>query len=237
VTVTVDTDGRRRLWFSRAEIERLCEDRLAQAGLLPADGRCAVDVEALLENELGAAIDYSATLAPSVLGFTVFGRPPRVVVNVTLTDGATQPDAPPGLLGRWRATIAHEAAHILLHARLYDQDPSVPGRANVQPVRCLRTTVEQEPSKSDWREVQANMGMAALLMPKSLFEREATAALRAVISDAIPPLGHDHPALATIVPLLASKFAVSKQATAIRLETCGYALPSRYLASAERRHA
>lgn len=227
MTVSADADGRRRLWFSRAEIERLCEDRLAAAGLLPSDGGCTVDVEALLENELGAAVDYSAKLAPSVLGFTIFERPPRVVVNVTLTDGATRPDAPPGLLGRWRATIAHEAAHILLHARLYDPDPSVPGRANVQPVRCLRTTVEQEQSKTDWREVQANMGMAALLMPKSLFEREATAALRAVVPNAIPPLRRDHPALATIVPLLASKFAVSKQATAIRLETCGYVVPSR----------
>jgi hypothetical protein len=70
------------------------------------------------------------------------------------------------------------------------------------------------------------MGMAALLMPKSLFEREATAALRAAASNGIPPLGRDHPALATIVPLLAGKFGVSKQATAIRLETCGYVLPS-----------
>jgi hypothetical protein len=217
VTVSADADGRRRLWFSRAEIERLCEGRLADAGLLPAGGGCIVDVEALLENELGAAVDYSAKLAPSVLGFTIFERPPRVVVNVTLTDGATRPDAPPGLLGRWRATIAHEAAHILLHTRLYDPDPSVPGRANVQPVRCLRTTVEQEQPKPDWREVQANMGMAALLMPRSLFDREAAAALRAVVPDAIPP----------IVSLLASKFAVSKQATAIRLETCGYVLPSR----------
>ena len=227
MTVSADADGRRRLWFSRAEIERLCEERLAAAGLLPADGGCTVDVEALLENELGAAVDYSAKLAPSVLGFTIFERPPRVVVNVTLTDGATRPNAPPGLLGRWRATIAHEAAHILLHARLYDLDPKVPGRASVQPVRCLRTTVEQEQSKSDWREVQANMGMAALLMPKSLFEREATAALRAALPSAIPPLDRDHRALATIVPLIASKFAVSKRATAIRLETCGYVVPSR----------
>ena len=227
MTVSAEPDGRRRLWFSRAEIERLCEDRLANAGLLPANGGCTVDVEALLENELGAAVDYSAKLAPSVLGFTIFERPPRVVVNVTLTDGATRPGAPHGLLGRWRATIAHEAAHILLHSRLYDPDPFVPGRANVQPMRCLRTTVEQEQPKSDWREVQANMGMAALLMPKSLFEREATSILRALVPNAVPPLSRNHQALATIVPSLASRFVVSKQAAAIRLETCGYVISSR----------
>lgn len=227
MTVSADALGRRRLWFTRAEIERLCEDRLVDAGLLPANGGYIVDVEALLENELGAAVDYSAKLAPSVLGFTIFECPPRVVVNATLTEGATRPDASPGLLGRWRATIAHEAAHILLHARLYDGDPSVPGRANVQPVRCLRTTVEQEPSRPDWREVQANMGMAALLMPKSVFERAATAALRAVARSAIPPLGRDDPAIAAMVPSLATNFAVSKQATLIRLETCGYVVQER----------
>lgn len=222
MTTSTDADGRRRVWYSHAQIELLCEGLLRESGLLPADGACEVDIERLVEHELAAIVDYSAKLAPSVLGFTIFESPPRVVVNGSLTEGATRPDAPAGLLGRWRATLAHEAAHIILHARLYDAHPDVPGRRPAHPVRCLRSTVEQDGGKPDWREVQANMGMAALLMPKSLLEREATAFLRANLERALPPVGPDDPVVIPMVQAIASKFTVSKQSAEIRLETCGY---------------
>jgi hypothetical protein len=222
VNVTVDADGRRRLWYGSAEIEQMCESRLEGAGLLPADGSCEIDIEALVETELGAVVDYSANLAPSVLGYTLFERPPRVVINGTLTDGATRPGAPAGLYGRWRATLAHEAAHLLLHARLYSPEADASGRPSGQPIRCLRTTIEDRPARPDWREVQANMGMAALLMPKSLFDREASVLLREA-GVRIPPVPASDPAIVGIVPTLAQRFRVSKQAAGIRLETCGYA--------------
>jgi hypothetical protein len=222
VTITADRDGRRRLWYTPTEIERLCEEQLTRSGLLPDEDSCIVDIEALVENVLGAAVDYSATLAPSVLGYTVFEQPPRVVISRTLTEGATGPDAPPGLVGRWRATLAHEAAHILLHSALFSASPRVPGAPLQRPVRCLRSTVDQDQPRSDWREVQANMGMAALLMPKTVFDCAAAGVLREASPLAVPPLAPQDQAIGTMVAALAARFAVSKQATRIRLETCGF---------------
>jgi hypothetical protein len=71
------------------------------------------------------------------------------------------------------------------------------------------------------------MGMAALLMPRTAFDREATQEICLAESGAIPPLD---PATLTVpgfVAKLAAKVAVSKQAARIRLETCGYVQSSR----------
>jgi hypothetical protein len=43
---------------------------------------------------------------------------------------------------------------------------------------CPRRSFDAPAPRSDWREVQANMGMASLLMPRELFDSEATAAWR-----------------------------------------------------------
>jgi Zn-dependent peptidase ImmA (M78 family) len=70
---------------------------------------------------------------------------------------------------------------------------------------------------SDWREIQANKGMAALLMPRTLFVRVVRGEFKA-------ELGTERPTLAAAVPLygrLAQRFNVSKQALGIRLTTLG----------------
>src|SRR6266508_2431839 len=119
-------DGDWRLWLERSEIEALIEDELRRAGLLPTPGDSVVDVERFVEVHLGADLDQYAPLEREVLGCTEFrpGTPPRVQLNRDLTGSAMDADSSePGLQGRWRATLAHEAIHVVLHRDLFE--PSV----------------------------------------------------------------------------------------------------------------
>ncbi|MDR7470714.1 MAG: ImmA/IrrE family metallo-endopeptidase [Armatimonadota bacterium] len=166
-------DGFLRVWFGPQEIDQMAEEALQTAGLLPRLEAPVVDVERFLEGCLGADLDQYAPLPHDVLGATEFrpGVPPLVQVNAALTRAALDdPHPPPGSRGRWRATLAHEAGHILLHRALVEPDPSQtslfdpPDRL----FRCLHREVAFG-GGSDWQEVQANRFMAALLMPKSVF--------------------------------------------------------------------
>ena len=214
-------DGRRRIWYRADEIEQICASTLQDAGLLPGPPRCDVDIETLVESHLGAEVDYGVELPSDVLGYTEFRETPLIAVNRSLTDAATANAAPLGTVGRWRATIAHEAAHVILHAALFGVEPDQPGRPNTRPIRCPRASFEAPTRSRDWREVQANMGMAALLMPRELFDREATEALSRR-GPVMPPVSAHEPWLDVVVAVLANRFKVSKQAARIRLEVMGY---------------
>src|SRR5262245_52314045 len=111
-------DGSQRFWLDPRDIEVMMEDELRNAGLLPTAQAPVVDLEALIERHLNARLDQYAELETSVLGQTEFfpGQRPHVLINRDLTDGAMDDDeSPRGLRGRWRATLAHEASHIVLH--------------------------------------------------------------------------------------------------------------------------
>jgi hypothetical protein len=220
-------DGRERLWFDDGEIDRMMEAELRRASLLPSEAAPAVNVERFIERHLKVHLDQHADLDASVLGLTEFFAegPPKISINKVLTGSALDEDeTSPGVLGRWRATLAHEASHVLLHRCLFEfakGNMSLFGSADDQKAsggslqRCLKRDVSYQ-VVSDWREVQANQGLAALLMPKSLFLKIA----RGEIARAFPgreqvPAGSEE----RIVPTLASKFEVSKQAARIRLGT------------------
>ncbi|MDR7580761.1 MAG: hypothetical protein QN148_05570 [Armatimonadota bacterium] len=120
-------DGSLRVWFGPEEIDQMAEEALHRAGLLPRLEAPVVDVERFLEGYLGADLDQYAPLPHDVLGATEFrpGVPPLVQVNAALTRAALDdPHPPPGSRGRWRATLAHEAGHVLLHRALVEPDPS-----------------------------------------------------------------------------------------------------------------
>ena len=134
-------------------------------------------------------------------------------------------------MGRWRATLAHEAAHVVLHRFLYEfaaSNLSLFGGAADAPatpnklLRCLKRDASYR-VVSDWREVQANKGMAALLMPRQLFIDVA----RAEIATHYPSTGTISAGDGgEVVATLAGKFAVSKQAARIRLDSLGVLTPS-----------
>ncbi len=214
-------DGRRRIWYRVDEIERVCARALLGAGLWPEGPRCDVDIESLVENHLGVLVDYGVDLPAEVLGYTEFGATRKIAVNRALTDAATSDDSTGAAVGRWRATIAHEAAHVILHAQLFDRSAGTPGRPNERPIRCPRRSLDAPEPRSDWREVQANMGMASLLMPRELFDREATAAFEKR-GRFIPPVSARTTWVESVATDLAGRFSVSRQAARIRLAVLGY---------------
>jgi len=203
-----------RVWYEAAEVERITVGALRSAGLMPRSDAPAVDIETFVEMHLGAAVDYAGDLPHTVLGYTEFAQPPRIVVSRRLTDLATAADASPGLRGRWRATLAHEAAHLLLHA-------------HIRGVGCMTPKLTTEAislsggvTASDWREVQANMGMAALLMPRELFLVEARRHLER--EPMFLPLDPEGLAGKRLVAILGEQFQTSLEATRLRLTTFGW---------------
>ena len=82
-------------------------------------------------------------------------------------------------------------------------------------MRCLKRDVGTRAGGGEWREIQANRGMAALLMPRSVFRKVAQAELARQPDgpvDVATRIGY-------VVAELAKQLEVSKQAARIRLNT------------------
>jgi hypothetical protein len=220
--------GEERLWFVEDEIETIVEGELAKAGLLPTLDSPVVNVERFVESHLKVQFDPYASLPADVLGQTDFriGDRPLVMINADLTGAALDDeDSPLGIQGRWRATVAHEGCHVILHRCLFNLSASQGslfelGDAAEEPPsrlqRCLKRDVAYSRVASDWREVQANQGMAAMLMPKPVF----VAACRAEFSRLeVERIDQRTPLADTLARRMAELFQVSRQAAAIRLGT------------------
>lgn len=219
-------DGEQRIWYEHDEIEQIAADELRRANLFPTPDSPVVDLEKFIESHLRSRLDQYATLPNDVLGATEFvpGEQPTVQINRALTASAV--DEPlAGAFGRWRATMAHEGSHILLHRVLFDLNPDqailfdVPTEDSARPrlMRCLHRNIVGR-GGGDWREVQANRGMAALLMPQSLF-RELTREEMETLTFTRAALEADQQKVLVLVRKLARRCGASQQATGIRLET------------------
>ncbi len=224
-------DGGRRVWYAPDEIEQLAENELENAGLMPSLASPVVDIEALLERHLGAVLDQYSDLGSEVLGATQFapGKAPRVLINRDLTAMALDQVPPePGRYGRWRATVAHEAGHIIFHRILFEtsEDQITLFEIDTTPpkspelMRCLNRTVSFSNPVADWREVQANRAMAALLMPRRIFGELARTDLR---GSRTPEMGTQ--SANQLASGMAVRFGVSRQAAFIRLATLGLVRP------------
>ncbi len=227
-------EGDKRIWFTDEEIEEIAEVELGRAGFVSTSKAPIVDLEVFIERHLGARLDQHAPLDPDVLGISTFpdGESPIIRINRDLTHEAVDSElASLGTVGRWRATLAHEAGHILLHRVLFEVNPdqqslfaaanSTEGGPSPGPVRCLKRNLGFSHSVHDWREVQANKAMAALLMSRDLFGAVAREYIGQAIS-AGAKLVHGTPAGERVIHQLASYFEVSRQAATIRLETLGF---------------
>lgn len=229
-------EGDQRIWYEPEDIEQIATEQLRRAELMPTLDDPVTDVERLIEVHLRAELDLYADLPDGVLGLTNFPArgAPKVLIDRALTEARDEDVSPAGIVGRWRATLAHEASHIFLHRYLFDpemaqlagrRDIAIPSGGGL--MRCPHpdssATVADWSSlrrHSDWREVQANRAMAALLMPRRLFRRLV---LREVgqLGLSAPPVGQpDIDGLATV---LAGLLKVSKQAARIRFMSEGLA--------------
>lgn len=225
--------GERKIWYEKTEIDDIMVDTLEKAGLLPdaSSDDLTVDVESLVEQHLGLSFDQHAELDDDVLGITHFvpGEKPRIEINRNLTGAALDnEDAVLGMIGRWRATVAHEVGHVLLHRSLYEIDAMQRGLFSSRSpehevseglMRCLKRDVNYH-GGSDWREVQANMAIGALLMPKPLVARVVAAEMGkiGIGKQAVDPAPLN---IERLVSILAQRFTVSKQAAHIRIESTG----------------
>ena len=226
--------GERRLWFDEDEIEWMMEDELRKASLFPCLAHPVVDLQSLLEIHLGVKLDVHAVLDDGVLGVTEFlgGKKPLVSINRNLTSTAETEGAPSGILGRWRATMAHEAGHVVLHRALvevpfeqgsfFTKTTKEPGRSLF---RCLKRDVSFRRGSYDWKEVQANRGMAALLMPARVCQEIVMDIVKADKSDDLclkmPEAGSTE--FSDLVLDLSKRCQVSQEAARIRLESLGLA--------------
>ena len=172
-------NGERRLWFADNEIEEIMADELERSGMVPSVKAPVVDLEAFLELHLRVKLDLYSELGTNLLGVSGFvtGLRPIVKISRTLTAQAHERLAPGGRIGRWRATLGHEAAHVILHRRLVDVPQaqgllfSQCGESQAEPVvtQCFERYIWFARGAGDWKEVQANQGMASLLMPSGPF--------------------------------------------------------------------
>ncbi len=227
-------DGERRVWFEPSEIECTMEDELSKASLYPTTAQPLVNIEQFLEGHLHAKLDQYANLDEEVLGVTSFvaGQSPRVDINKDLTGAVfDKGDDNTSSLGRWRATLAHEAAHIILHRPLFElsvmqtdlfrqSDRETPKEVVI---RCFKRNVGFTRGRTDWREFQANSGMAALLMPQRLLKELAKQTLRS-LPERLPEEGSKE--AQQLLISISEVFQVSRQAATIRLQVLGTIIPS-----------
>jgi hypothetical protein len=212
----------------------MMEAELLRLDLFPTEDRPAVDLERFIQG-LEVRMDQHAKLDPSILGMTEFytDGPPKIFISSDLTNAIDDDETPPGIRGRWRATMAHEASHVVMHRVLFEVNQKQNGlfqmEEHAEPrrlMRCLRKDVLfRGGGVSDWREVQANMGMAALLMPQSIFRRVAESAARRRQMTA-KSLTVGSTSAMVLAAEMAALFDVSRQAAMIRLETLGALLPA-----------
>lgn len=219
-------DGEQRIWFKPDEIEDIMTDELRKAELLPSTADPVVALEAFVEGHLHAALDQYADLDEDVLGLTEFapGARPLIKINRNLTVAAVDQSESEGLFGRWRATVAHEGSHVVLHRLLFelneDQVSLFPAEHADRPrlLRCLKREVSFSGRSGDWREVQANRGMAALLMPRQVFTAMAA---EEMASMGVTDVESASDAARMLASRVARRCAVSREAASIRLETLG----------------
>ena len=209
------------------EMEITINDHLHASGMFPSTDDPVLDIEAFLEQYLKAEMDqYCLSLAAGELGVTEFrpGEQPRVKISRALTENA---DAANRIweIGRWRFTLAHEAAHILLHRTEIEAAFSQGSLFDAEtPSFCLPAfRDDQYPSaKCDPREYQANFSASVLLMPRALFLGVAQPLVRSIQTFTAEDFMAS-PAYDTVLREVAQRFRVSKTAARIRFETLGLA--------------
>lgn len=165
--------------FTLEEIERTCTDALLEEDLYP-ETPSPVRIERFIEKRFRIeAVSYE-DLPTGVLGYTKFG--PKGVEAVVVAR-ALEESRDKVSRRRVNTTLAHEAGHGLLHAVSFalaaaeDVAPIFGGEFDVkaQRILCRDESIsggEQQVARRSydgrWWEVQANMAMGALLLPREL---------------------------------------------------------------------
>ncbi len=163
---------RERPFYPDADVERICSEELRKLGLYPSSPQ-PINIDRFIEKRFGVTPEPADDLPASILGYTAFGAKgvQAIYVSRLLFEDETEP-------GRRRVTttLAHEGGHGLLHAHLFafeaDNNLALFGQdSNVTATKILCRDEDTRPRSGydgRWWEVQANMAMAALVLPKAL---------------------------------------------------------------------
>jgi Zn-dependent peptidase ImmA (M78 family) len=235
-------------FISDEKIELRMEAEVRSSGLWSTDSDAVFEVEDFLEKHLKAILDVDATLADEVMGEVTFrsGKRPCVKINADLSYDAEHSNKL-GSLGRWRMTVVHEGAHIILHepyfvstagqTSLWDDDEPQVHRCYKHNLEAMGVRDLASPDNSicnlSWNsgrllneseqtarmEIQANRAAAALLMPRFAFLPAAIEAFDAV-NQRLNNLS-DSARQQAVVAQLAQRFVVSQQAARIRCHQLG----------------
>jgi IrrE N-terminal-like domain len=203
-----DRSGRMayRLWYEEAEIDSIMEDELRRAGS-PRIGAGAVDIDLFIERHLRISPQFEA-LPRGVQGATDFFPDGSVEMRISATLSSRAAEMEPGAENLMRTTLAHEAAHVLLHRVLFLRQPDALFEGDTSRRELCRDVRPVGKSYSgEWWEWQANRGMGALLMPRS----EVASHARAERSG-----GHED--TGALINSVAEMFLVSREAARLRLE-------------------
>jgi hypothetical protein len=142
----------------------MCFDALRLNDLLPEKPE-NIRIDRLVEKHFNIGIVYEP-IGGGVLGFTAFGETGVVSVHID-ESGET------GVVAerRIRSTLAHEAGHGLMHAHLFCTEFNHQGLFGNDSDVSKEKVLCREPRSGyggQWWELQANMAIGALLMPREL---------------------------------------------------------------------
>lgn len=176
------------------------------------------DLTILIEHHV-KDLDLYADLSPEggdVEGVTqmAIGRRPSIAISEKLSSDDRRAN-------RLRTTLAHELGHAKLHDPVFQaefaSDDLLAQRASR--IVCKRETMLDAP-QVDWMEWQAGYASGAYLMPRSSVHD----LLRPVVTSSgrLPPFHAGEEQATALVSLVASRYAVSREAANVRLIKLGY---------------
>jgi hypothetical protein len=155
-----------RLWYETGEIDAIMEAELHKAGEPALACAVAVDIDAFVEQHLGI-VPVFVNLPAGVQGATDFTSDGlvRMKIAADLAERANEESTAERLL---RTTIAHEAAHVILHRALFlRQTETLFDDVSTRQNLCRDIRFVGRGYTGEWWEWQANQGMSALLLPRS----------------------------------------------------------------------
>lgn len=199
-----------RIWYEAEEIDSLTE---AEVVRFCGHHTAPLDIDGLIERHLRVTPEF-VPLPAGILGATEFGRDGsvRMLVSGVMSELAERERSGELLL---RSTLAHEAAHVLLHRTLFlRESEAIFGTGSARRELCRSIGEDRGRYGVEWWEWQANRGMAGLLMPRTATVGWVTQWRRA---------NPDSRGYTAMLEPLAGAFGVSVRAARLRIAELGLA--------------
>jgi hypothetical protein len=161
--------GSTRPYFSESDVEHMCEDALRDCGYYPASPQ-RVNIDRFIEKRFDLSPRFE-DMPSGVLGFSTYG--PKGMETMHVSQALVDDDGP-AAERRVSTTLAHEAGHGLMHSHLFvlpDENSTLFGHnqdVDGPKVLCRDEKVAPRGYDGRWWELQANMAIGPLLMPRKL---------------------------------------------------------------------